>query len=638
MTSYTSIVEGESLAWHLVDSIRIYGAFEVLSSSAVTLVDVPGFGDANKARTKRTEECLKTAEVVILVADIKRAADDQAMRDYFMKFLRQMIRIDGSMESLMIVLTGADVRIDEDQLHHLDSTQRHKIQQMCQEIDRLSDNLEEQQIQAEMLHTELDNNRRDNTVAPLSEIAQRMQCNTVMKDQTYKQLRLTIAAKDAYVAHQRSSHVRNIFLHLYHCVYRNIIQNSTHEPPPLPLFCIGSMDFNQLMGVNRRHRAPLVFTTPEDTGIPKLRQHIHDFGCRNALSDIKACVHSSTLLWEEIESFFLSARQDLRLMAYENVARGLAEGLKDTVDEIRKDSGGKMDNIINELENALKIQAEQAAKRSIKTIKTLGEDYRWHSYRALMRREGEWGSVDLNENLVQGMLDGAVSSFFTDFIRSKLQSLAAAISNKADTAILSIKNRAQRMATIAPRINNACKLIHPSDMIKPARETYLSAILAMQKEFCGTFKGLLREELEDNYHAMASESGPGMFQRMKDRNEKQFSQRNAQELYSRLVDQAMTAIRMARNKGETALDEALGRLYSSIDRSLVCMQGNDQICKVKRRNMQRFLEEECSRPLAQVMTITGQDMPSVTLKFGTRTMRSITPQDLHQCTIIFLHL
>ncbi|KAG1725821.1 hypothetical protein EDD22DRAFT_853634, partial [Suillus occidentalis] len=51
LTSYTKIVEGEtpeSSVWHLVDSVRIYGAFDVLASHAVTLVDVPGFGDANK--------------------------------------------------------------------------------------------------------------------------------------------------------------------------------------------------------------------------------------------------------------------------------------------------------------------------------------------------------------------------------------------------------------------------------------------------------------------------------------------------------------------------------------------------------------------------------------------------------------
>ncbi|KAG2346295.1 hypothetical protein BDR05DRAFT_75319 [Suillus weaverae] len=69
LTSYTNIVEGEtpkSSVWHLVDSVRIHGAFDVLGSCAVSLVDVPGFGDANKTRTKRTEEYLKTAEVVVL--------------------------------------------------------------------------------------------------------------------------------------------------------------------------------------------------------------------------------------------------------------------------------------------------------------------------------------------------------------------------------------------------------------------------------------------------------------------------------------------------------------------------------------------------------------------------------------------
>ncbi|KAG2122752.1 hypothetical protein DEU56DRAFT_917729 [Suillus clintonianus] len=609
MSANTKVVEGKPLEWHLVHSVRIYGAFDVLASGAVMLVDVPGYGDANKTRTRRTEEYLKSAEVVILVADIKRAADDQAMRDYFVNFLHQMIRIDGSMESFMIVLTGTDVRIDEDQLHNLDSNQRSIIQQMHQEIDKLSDNLDRQEKQLGILRMEIDKTRSCDGAGIDIELLKREWCDGKMHKRTADQLQRATAAKNAYIAHQRSSHVREVFIQLYRQIYCNINeQNSACEPPPLPVFCIGSTDFNQLTGANIRNRAPLVFTTAEDTGIPHLRRHIHDFGRRNTLSDIKTHVHNCTLLWEEIESFFLSARSDLRLIAYENVARDLADGLKEAVDEIRKNSGGKMDETINELEKALQIQAEKVAKRSLNIVKTLGAGYRWHSYRALMRREGEWGSIDLNEDLVHGMLDGAVSSvwhnFFTDFVRSELQSLIVAVSSKTDSAILAIKNRAQRMTTIAPRINNACNLIHPRDIINPAREAYLSAILAMQREFCGTFKGLLRKELEDHYQCMASESGPGMYRRMKDLNEERFSPERAQELFAGLVNQVITAIRIARNKGETALDEALGRLYLSINRSLVCVQGNDQISKVKRRHMQKFLQEECSKPLAEVMTIT----------------------------------
>lgn len=367
------------------------------------------------------------------------------------------------------------------------------------------------------------------------------------------------------------------------------------------------MDYTQLLVTDRRYRAPVVFTDLEDTGIPQLRRHIHDFGSEKAISDINTHAHRSTLLWESIESYFLSSRRDSRLTAYEDAARNLVEALKDTVDEIRKTSGEKIDDNMNELEQALRIEAEKAAERSLNTIKMLGENHQWRSYRSLMRREGEWRSTDLNEDLVHGMLEGNASSMwyrlFNDFIRTELHSLVVDISSICNDTIRSIKNRAQRTTAIAPHIDNACNYIHPFDTINPARDQYLSALLTMQREFCGSFKGLLRAALEDHYHVVGRESGAGMFQRMKDLNEEQFSPTKARELYTRLVDRVMTAVQMARNRGESALDEALARLYAIIDRSLVCVQGDDQICKVTRRNMQKFLDEEYSTPLAEVTMI-----------------------------------
>ncbi|KAG2129617.1 hypothetical protein DEU56DRAFT_915118 [Suillus clintonianus] len=588
----------EPSVWHLVDSVRIYGAFDVLASGAVTLVDVPGFGDANKTRTKRTKEYLKNVEVVILVADIKRAADDQAMHDYFEKFLHQMIAIDGRIESLLVVLTGADVRINEDQLHHLGLKQRQTIQKMRQEIVHLSESLHERGKLYHVLCAEF-------FVAPIDhpkfmELKSRVKSTEEMRDKTASQLQLARAAKDTYIAHQRSARARDVFLRLYRQVYCSIKQDSASEPPPLPIFCIGSMDYTQLLVTNKEDRAPVVFTDLEDTGIPQLCRYIHDFGSRTVISDITTHAHKSTLLWEEIESYFLSSRRDSRLTAYEDAARGLVEALKDAVDETLKTSGAKLDNNMNELEQALRIEAEKAAERSLKIIKTLGENHQWRSYRSLMRRQGEWRSVDLNEDLAHGILEGSASSawhrLFNDFLKTELRSLIVVISNHFNETIQSIKNRAQRTTAIAPHIDNACNFIHPSDTIDPARE----------QEFSGSLKGLLRAALEDHYHVVGRESGAGTFQRMKRLNEERFSPRKAQELYARVIDQVMTAVRMARNRGEAALDEALARLYATIDRSLVCVQGDDQICKVTRRNMQKFLDEEYSAPLAVVMAIMGR--------------------------------
>ncbi|OAX35173.1 hypothetical protein K503DRAFT_392037 [Rhizopogon vinicolor AM-OR11-026] len=51
-TSYAVVEEQplRSFVWRLVDSVRIYGEFDALASGSVTLVDVPGFGDADKTR------------------------------------------------------------------------------------------------------------------------------------------------------------------------------------------------------------------------------------------------------------------------------------------------------------------------------------------------------------------------------------------------------------------------------------------------------------------------------------------------------------------------------------------------------------------------------------------------------------
>jgi GTPase SAR1 family protein len=608
LTSHTKIVKGEtpkSSVWHLVDSVRIYGAFDVLASHAVSLVDIPGFGDANKTRTRRTEEYIRAADVVVLVADIKRAADDQVMRDYFAKFLRKMIRIDGSMESLVIVLTGADVRINEDQLHYLDAKQRHVIQEMCQAIDRLNDSLVELQnssIDWKTIAT------MSHDMATIRDYIERQQ----RKEEITIQLRTAQAAKNTYIAHQRSEYVREAFLHLYHQVYYSIRkQDTAGEPPPLPIFCVGSTDFNQLLGVNEQHRAPLVFTDPEDTGIPQLCRHIHDFGRRNIFSDINALVQRCTVLHKETKSIFFSVKRDPNT-AYEDAARGLVERLKDTVHTTRQTSEAKIHDRMDKLEQVLQIEAKNAAERSLDIIEALGMTWRYQTYRAIMRREGEWQSIDLNEDLVDGMLDGAVSSvwhdFFNDFLKSELASLIVAIRAHCDAAIQSIKDRAKRKpkGKIATRIEEECNGVHPMDILKPAQKEYLSDIRIMQRHFGGSFKGLLRDKLDVHYNNVARESGTGMFQRMKNMNKKEFSPRNARQLYAGLVDKVMLAIRMKIDHGEDALDTALDQLYSHIERSFVYTQKDDAISKDRRKKMRIFLEEEYGKLLAELTTITDR--------------------------------
>lgn len=226
-----------------------------------------------------------------------------------------------------------------------------------------------------------------------------------------------------------------------------------------------------------------------------------------------------------------------------------------------------------------------------------------------MGREGEWKSIDLNEDLVSGMLDGAVSSvwhnFFNEFWKSELQSLIEAILGHYRVAIDSIKDRVQQSTgnKLAKRTQEACDAIDPEYILNTARGGYLWAVSEMQRDFGGSFKTYLRRELKDHYAGVGSESGKGMFQRMKDMNETRFNKKNARQLYAKLVDDVMLAIRLARANGDKALDKALDRLYSHIKRPLGCIQKDDKMTKVARTNMRMFLKEEYSKPLAEVRII-----------------------------------
>lgn len=154
------------------------------------------------------------------------------------------------------------------------------------------------------------------------------------------------------------------------------------------------------------------------------------------------------MLHKETRSLFFRLKRDPKLAAYEDAARGLVDRLKDTVQATRQTSEAKIHDYMDELERVLQIEAENVAKCSFNIIETLGRNCRYQTYRVIMSREGEWRSTDLNEDLVNGMLEGAVSSvwhnFFNDLLKSELKSLIVAIRDHCNVAIQSIKDGAIR--------------------------------------------------------------------------------------------------------------------------------------------------------------------------------------------------
>lgn len=206
-----------------------------------------------------------------------------------------------------------------------------------------------------------------------------------------------------------------------------------------------------------------------------------------------------------------------------------------------------------------------------------------------MKRAGEWHSIDLNENLVDGMLDGTVSRFvilhqeicssdlseievygtiFSRFFWNQNWSCSSwygswlgrichlftgfqAIRASCDVTIQSISMHVfyhwedVDLHCFQGTERNANRRQNARHKLKDCAMTYVRWIcwnlhegiiywvsaackgkafvvfhwlytqLVRYREFGGSFKELLRNQLEAHYHDVARQSGAGMFQRMK---------------------------------------------------------------------------------------------------------------------------
>ncbi|KDQ63224.1 hypothetical protein JAAARDRAFT_53451 [Jaapia argillacea MUCL 33604] len=112
MTGNGADVTGDPSSWSLAKKIQVFGKFPALSTG-VTLVDVPGSGDANSVRNNVATEYLVKSDALILVVEQKRAIDNLDALEK-LKMLIKRLFSDGRLadSSLSLVFTMADTPVD----------------------------------------------------------------------------------------------------------------------------------------------------------------------------------------------------------------------------------------------------------------------------------------------------------------------------------------------------------------------------------------------------------------------------------------------------------------------------------------------------------------------------------------------
>lgn len=122
--------------WPLVKRVRIYTNSPILERGLV-LVDLPGVGDSNTARSSITLNYLNKLDHIWIVADIVRAVDNEVAKELLCRSFRHSLYMDDRYSAVTFILTKTDDIKTEETIRNL-SLQKSVLRAECEEFKALS--------------------------------------------------------------------------------------------------------------------------------------------------------------------------------------------------------------------------------------------------------------------------------------------------------------------------------------------------------------------------------------------------------------------------------------------------------------------------------------------------------------------
>lgn len=226
--------------WPFVNHIRFGGESNVLKNG-IDLVDLPGLSDANQTRVQNANNHLRDCTHYMIVAEIGRAKDDKFIREH----LQRSCKSRGPGRTIL-VLTHAD-RIDPStevfgslEQEELLGTLQDELSALERKREDLEDRLAQEDSHSMTLEREL------------------RTCRAEYQEKESQRQELRIEMRSAEITEE----------------IRKQYQDLTHDPSPLPVFCVGNEAYKKHQAgyrVNDRNAPAL---SVEGTRIPALRRYL----------------------------------------------------------------------------------------------------------------------------------------------------------------------------------------------------------------------------------------------------------------------------------------------------------------------------------------------------------------------------
>ncbi|KIM92377.1 hypothetical protein PILCRDRAFT_810432 [Piloderma croceum F 1598] len=574
---------GGPALWHIVDHVHIKARVDALSTG-LRVIDIPGYGDANKNRNDCAEEYLVKADCVFLVVDIKRAKDDKDMPDFLEKSLRHAI-VDGRAGegSLVLIVTGADVPSGDNEVTLDNENDNRTVAYHTQTALRISQEIIDYQNASNQLNMLINTSSDPTTRQTYHDGLDKLDDEINARKCHLSDINI---AKNKIVANARNITVSQHLQEIYCRTYREVLNDATVDPPHIPTFCVGSRDFLSLSGLESTQS--LVFQHKDETSIPKLTEYMKKLGERRQLTHSALLVNQAQKLLGQAEVYFESrAKQDETLQAY---VKSAARVLQDLDDRHNKVIDGVTQEIrcqLDSLEGNLAAAARTAATRSIRMFESLPDIHRWNTFVAIMRREGEWKDVDFNEELTEGIFPDVVKCWnrvMNRCIPSLLKRYRRDISAATNKALASLGKASDACDAVKQQISGACQLIGVDAEMMRADTACRRALALQQREANRSFKKTVRHQILPHYRKVAAFTGKGAYARIKEENSK-FIKKNHLEVFDAVNVKARKLFEEIYKALLRYMKHAVLQIHTAIATSLVQVQTSPVLVNIKNQRL-----------------------------------------------------
>ena len=437
--------------WPIIKSVSIRIPRCGVCSSGITLVDLPGVGDANAARDKIAKEYIQNCSVILIATEISRACSSKTAKQLFDENFRRQLLMDG--QNIAFVCTKNDVLTPtelirefklEDKTDHLKKEKNDlniRVEKLNKEIDNLNidrskyeDEIQKHTTEMEQLSPAMEasdgelKSELSRKIKELSQLAQDKQKKIeslkaeqneveMEKIRTHKAMKL-ICAK--YRTELVSKEMKKDYKAGMKEMKRKakMIQEEIEEDEEdsdeedgdddshltntcenLKVFCVSSSEYQKLKNKLTEDGPPMVFDSEEDTGIPDVRQYVQEIAEQKKKEATKHLIQNLALFIYDIKNYLseneITSEKDRTTVqtAVTDFSSELMEEFSTVLNQLSTTLDLEIDSIAKHLDKGVTM----AVKCAFTTCSLWGAPvdkggYHLKTYQATIRRNGEYKS------------------------------------------------------------------------------------------------------------------------------------------------------------------------------------------------------------------------------------------------------